>query len=178
MVTKPKPKLKVFQARSGFYDTVVAAPSRAAALRAWGVHQDLFAGGVAGPATDSRAIEAALAHPNVPLRRAIGSDDDYAVQPKSLPDVPDAPKSGVGAPKRKAAQPKPPPDRTALDEAETALRWLDETRKQEEATQRTEQAQLDRKIADAQSAYVQSRQSATAALVKARLAYRKAGGRD
>jgi len=39
-----KRKLKVFQAQLGFYDTVVAVPGRAAALRAWGVHQDLFAG--------------------------------------------------------------------------------------------------------------------------------------
>jgi hypothetical protein len=36
---------KVFQAQFGFYDTVVAAPSQVAALRAWGIHQNLFAGG-------------------------------------------------------------------------------------------------------------------------------------
>jgi hypothetical protein len=32
-------KLKVFQAQFGFYDTVVTAPSQAAALCAWGVSQ-------------------------------------------------------------------------------------------------------------------------------------------
>ena len=35
-------KLKVSQAQFGFFDTVVAAPSQAAALRAWGVNQNLF----------------------------------------------------------------------------------------------------------------------------------------
>ena len=48
-------KLKVFQAQFGFYDTVVAAPSRAAALRAWGTHQNLFASGEAKVATDEAA---------------------------------------------------------------------------------------------------------------------------
>ena len=40
-------RLKVFQAQFGFYDTVVAASSQAAALRAWGIHQTLFANGEA-----------------------------------------------------------------------------------------------------------------------------------
>lgn len=59
-------KLKVFQAQFGFYDTVVAAPSQAAALRAWGTHQDLFASGAATVTTDEAAIAAALAHPETP----------------------------------------------------------------------------------------------------------------
>ena len=85
-------KLKVFESRLGFYDTVVAAPSRAAALRAWGVHQDLFAGGQARLAEEPAAVMAALAHPEVPLRRAAGSADAFAVEPTGLPQVPDAPK--------------------------------------------------------------------------------------
>ena len=38
-------KLKVFQAQFGCYDTVVAAAGQAAALRAWGTRQNLFASG-------------------------------------------------------------------------------------------------------------------------------------
>ncbi len=68
-------KLKVFQAQFGFYDTVVAAPSQAAALRAWGVNQNLFASGEAKAATDEAAIAAATAHPETPLRRAVGSTE-------------------------------------------------------------------------------------------------------
>ena len=59
----PARKLKVFQAQLGFYDTVVAAPSQAAALRAWGVHQNLFADGLARITDEEHAVEAALAQP-------------------------------------------------------------------------------------------------------------------
>lgn len=52
------PKLKVFQAHFGFYDTIVAAPSQAAALRAWGVHQNVFADGQAKLTTDEAAVAA------------------------------------------------------------------------------------------------------------------------
>jgi hypothetical protein len=50
-------KMMVFEAHLGFYDTVVAAPSRAAALRAWGVHQDLFAAGEARVTSDPLAFK-------------------------------------------------------------------------------------------------------------------------
>ena len=63
-------RLKVFQVHLGFYDTVVAAPSQAAALRAWGTHQNLFADGQARVTDDPQAIEAALAYPETPLKRA------------------------------------------------------------------------------------------------------------
>jgi hypothetical protein len=68
-------KLKVFQAQFGFYDTVMAAASQAAALRVWGTHQNLFASGQAKLSDDLRAVDAALAHPQTPLMRAVGSSD-------------------------------------------------------------------------------------------------------
>ena len=80
-------KLKVFQARIGFYDTVVAAPSQAAALRAWGVRQNLFTEGRAGQSEDAGAREAALARPGTPLRRPIGSNGAFAVHPEGKPVV-------------------------------------------------------------------------------------------
>jgi hypothetical protein len=64
-------KLKVYQAPFGFHESVVAAPSQTAALRAWGSHQNLFAEGLAKVTTESAAVEAALKHPETPLRRAI-----------------------------------------------------------------------------------------------------------
>ena len=71
-MAKPRqPKLKVFQAQFGFFDSVVAAPSQAAALQAWGIHQNLFASGEAKVIEDEAAVAAALAHPETPLRRAI-----------------------------------------------------------------------------------------------------------
>src|SRR3954454_9611955 len=52
----PPQKLKVFQAQFGFFDTVLAVPSQAAALRAWGTHRNLFATGHAKVATDEAAM--------------------------------------------------------------------------------------------------------------------------
>lgn len=176
-------KLKVFQAQFGFYDTVVAAPSQAAALRAWGTHQNLFASGEAKITTDAAAVAAATAHPEIPLRRAVGSTDAFALEPTNLPKVPDAPKKAAGAAKA-ASKPKPskpdrpPADRSKLDAAETALKALDERRKTEEAKFRREAEALAERQAEAQSAYVEARKVATANIVAARTAYRKAGGED
>jgi len=62
-------KLKVFQAQFGFFDTVVAAPSRAAALRAWGARQKIYsrAGMPASPPTRGR-----LRRPSLIPRRLCG----------------------------------------------------------------------------------------------------------
>jgi hypothetical protein len=177
----PGRKLKVFQAQFGFYDTVVAAPSQAAALRAWGTHQNLFASGDATLATDAAAVSAAIAHPEMPLRRAVGSTDAFALEPTSLPKVPDAPKRPASKPALKAKPAKPPrpaTDRSKLDRAENALGQLDDRRKREEAAFRQEEDDLERRRTAAQGAYVEARRSATSAVVSARTAYRKAGGAD
>lgn len=176
------PRLKVFQAQFGFYDSIVAASSQAAALRAWGTHQNLFADGQAHVTTDEAAVKAALAHPETPLRRAVGSNDGFELNPTSLPKVPDGPKrpktaaSPAKAPTK--ARPKPPADRSRLDTSESALRTLDEDRKREEANLRLRQDELAAEIAAAQEAYVRRRRAASAAVVEARKAYRKAGGGD
>ena len=172
-----KRKLKVFEAQLGFYDTVVAVPGKAAALGAWGVHQDLFAAGQARLAEDAAAVKAALAHPGVPLRRAVGSKDAFAVDPTGLPEVPDAPKKKAAAKARPQPEPEPEPDRTALDAAETALATLEAARKREEAAFQRRQDALDAERDAAQSAYVAHRKAVAAAVAEARRAYRKRGGR-
>jgi hypothetical protein len=172
-------RLKVFQTHLGFYDTVVAAPSQAAALRAWGTHQNLFAEGQARVTEDDQAIEAALAHPEIPLKRAVGSTDPFALEPVGLPKLPDMPeaKKVKPAPKsRTVVRKKPPADRSALDAAEAALRDLDETRKQEETDFRRRQDDLEAERKAAQAAYVERHQAAMKALAAARTAYRRAGG--
>ena len=174
-------KLKVFQAQFGFYDTVVAAPSQAAALRAWGTRQDLFAGGEAKVTTDEAAVAVATAHPRTPLRRAVGSTDPFALEPTSLPKVPDTPKTSAAksVPKPKPAKPdRPPADRSKLDGAEQTLAALDENRIRQEADLRREQDELEQRRAAAQSAYAEARKTATAKVANARKAYREAGGRD
>ena len=181
MAKATKRKLKVFQAQFGFYDTVVAAPSQTAALRAWGTHQNLFSSGEAGITEDAAAVAAALEHPETPLRRAVGSNDAFELQPTSLPKAPDAPKRSRKATAKAAGRRPPPParpraDRSTLDAAEAALRDLNERRKAQEAELAREQEALDAKRAAAQHAYVETRRKAAAAVPAARDAYRKAGG--
>lgn len=182
MAKLAKRKLKVFEARLGFYDSVVAAPSQAAALRAWGVRQNLFADGQARITADPRAIGAALARPEVPLRRPVGSTDSFSLEPEGLPSLPHVAKAT--ATKAKAASPapklaaEPPPDRSRLDVAEAALRRLDDRRKQEEADLRRRREGLEGEIADARSRYVAARRSAAADVAEARALYRRAGGED
>ena len=174
-------KLKVFEARLGFYDTVVAAPSQAAALRAWETHQNLFASGDARLADDQDAVAAALEHPQTPLRRPVGSHDPFLLEPESLPSLPDGPRKKAPAVPG-TAKPKPAPrvaaDRSKLNAAESALRDLYEKRKQEEATFRRDAEALEARRYAAQAAYIKSRKSATTAVLAARQAYRKAGGTD
>ncbi len=174
-------KLKVFQAQFGFYDTVVAASSQAAALRAWGIHQNLFASGDAKVATDEAAVAAALGHPDTPLRRATGSTDPFQLEPANLPNVPDAPERTASRQTSKSSPAPPPPpaaDRTALDAAEAALRQIEDARKREEADLRRRQDELDEARSAAQHAYVEAHRAAKAAVVEARKAYRSAGGED
>ncbi|RYB01943.1 hypothetical protein [Lichenibacterium ramalinae] len=169
-------RLKVFQTHLGFFDTVVAAPSQAAALRAWGTHQNLFADGQARVTDDPQAVEAALAHPEVPLKRAVGSGDPFARESVSLPKVPDAPRRTGAKPSGKPSPPpKPPPDRSALDAAEAALRNLDDERKSEETDFRRRQDELDAERRAAQASYVERHKAAAQALLDARTAYGKAG---
>jgi hypothetical protein len=99
---------KVFQAHLGFYDSIIAAPSRVSALAAWGAKTDLFRMGLAWLAKDPKAIIAAMASPGVVLRRAAGSDDPYSKHPQR-PRLPVKPKrkmkpTGKEAPKRRTSR--------------------------------------------------------------------------
>jgi hypothetical protein len=67
------PRLKVFVTSDGLTDYVVATSSKAKALAAWGVHQDLFKTGAAKETDDPALVEAALAKPGEVLRRPAGS---------------------------------------------------------------------------------------------------------
>ena len=176
IASRPR-KLKVFQAQFGFYDTVIAAPSQAAALRAWGTHQNLFADGQARVTPDPEAIAAALAHPEAPLRRAFGSSDAFELDPSSLPTVPDALEKITRKVQPAPRPSSPPADRTQLDSAEAKSRALDDRRKAEEVKLRQRQEALDIKRIDAQKTYVEARKQASAIIDEARQAYKRAGGK-
>ncbi len=177
-------RLKVFVAQIGFYDTVVATTSQTAALKAWGTRQNLFAGGQARQIDDPQAVEAATANPEVPLRRLIGTDNPFELKPRGLPVVPDAPKKWADEVHTKRPVPPPPKkakrpaSRSALDKAEAALRQVDDDRKRQEAELRARQEALDAERDATQATYIDRRKAATASVVAARQAYRKAGGTD
>jgi colicin import membrane protein len=141
--------LKVFQTRIGFFDCIIAAPSQPAALRAWGIHQNLFASGTASAVTDPDIIALAKAQPGIPLQRAIGSNTPFSSAP-SLPTLPAEPRTKP-APK--------PPDRTKLDRAEKHL------------------ADLVAEQAAAERIFNTRRAEAQADIKTCREAYRKAGGK-
>lgn len=116
------PKLKVFRTPIGFHDAYVAAPSRAAALRAWGSDKDLFARGSAEEVTDPDLIKEPLEQPGTVFKRSRGTADEQI----AALSVDETPKAKARAPKpAKAVKPRGPrPDRAALDEAESALAKL------------------------------------------------------
>ncbi len=124
----PGKALKVFQAHLGFFDTVVATPSKKAALEAWGSRQDLFHTGLASAAEDKEAIRAALEKPGVVLKRPAGSRDPFTAEP-GLPKIKAGPKRWPAkkpsppAEREPARAPKPP-DRSELDTAEATLAAL------------------------------------------------------
>jgi len=80
--------------------------------------------------------------------------------------------------------PKPPPrleppaDRTALTDAEAALKKLEDNRKSEEAEFRRRLEKFKAEQLSAQEAYVEARKAASAIAASARRAYRAEGGRD
>ena len=109
------PKLKVFRTSSGFHDSYVAAPSRAAALRAWGANTDLFAMGAAEQVTDAGLMAEPLAKPGEIVKRSRGSAGEHL----SAAGKPKAKKTSDKAARIRKA--KPPPSRTKLDKADRQL---------------------------------------------------------
>ena len=113
-------KLKVFRTPTGFDDAYVAAPSRKAALEAWGSDADLFARGVAEEVTDARLMAKPLKRPGEVIRLSRG---DLGAQLKALgPRKRKVKAKAKTEEPEEAAKPKPPPKRDKVDAAEDALK--------------------------------------------------------
>ena len=102
------PKLKVFRTAIGFHDAYVAAPSRAAALRAWGATKDLFARGAADEVLDPALAAEPLAAPGTVVKRLRGT---AAEQLAALP--PDRPKPTRAQIPEPAEREEPRPKRSS-----------------------------------------------------------------
>jgi hypothetical protein len=150
--------LKVYRTAAGFYDAVVAAPSRAAALRAWSSERDLFALGAAEETNDPKLTELALAKPGEVIKVARIDDESYA-QP--------APKTTKTPPKAT----KPRPKRTALDRAEADLGAIDAQFAEQRADLERREAELAAERRALIAAEDTARAKAQAAVDRAQAAY-------
>jgi hypothetical protein len=134
----PRP-LKVFRTAIGFRDAYVAAPSRAAALRAWGTEKDLFARGGAEEVTDPELTAAAIEKPGEVVYKTRGGLEEQVAALGELPKrTPRRAKGadqtdGAAPPRKLAAKPKPRPSRAKVEEAEVAIARLEEQQEQAQA---------------------------------------------
>jgi hypothetical protein len=140
-------KLKVFRTVTGFHDAYVAAPSRAAALRAWGATTDLFAMDAAEQVTDPKLMAEALARPGEVIKLSRGSDIEHmaAAGPAAKP------RSKAKAPP--ARKPKPRPSRANLDQAEKRLEEAEAAHAKEVEALEAEKAALRKREEAARRAY-------------------------
>jgi hypothetical protein len=152
------PRLKVFCATSGFHDAIVAAPSRPAALKAWGARTDLFSMGVAKEVTDASIKEKALARPGEVIRLKRGGKGGEAT-----------------APRRKAKTTRhKPPSRAKLVAAEKRLATLEEKQGKELAALERELAAIAGKRDQLAKRHGKARRAAEEKVAEAKDAYQSA----
>jgi chromosome segregation ATPase len=146
-------KLKVFCATSGFHDSIVAAPSRPAALKAWGAKTDLFSMGAARLVTDPKIARKALDRPGevIRLKRSGGGED-------------------VPAPKKRS-KPAKPPSRARLEAAEEKLAELEGRQRKESDTLNRELKTLEKKRDDLEARHSKARAAAELKVEAARESY-------
>ena len=146
-------RLKVFVTSDGLTDYVVAVSSRAKALAAWGVRQDVFKEGQAHETDDPALVKTALAQPGEVLRRPAGARGKLArLQPA------------------KAAQPAgpTPAQRKKVADLEARLAALDATHRQALATIETQRAALARQQDGLEARYGREQAKLAASLKRAR----------
>jgi hypothetical protein len=129
------PRLKVFVTSDGLTDFVVATTSKAKALAAWGVRQDVFKEGHARETGDPELVAAATARPGEVLRRPAATRGELA---KAKP---------LKAPEAKGPEPKGPSKAAlkAVADLEAQFAELASARTRDLETIARERAELDRR---------------------------------
>jgi len=135
-------RLNVFRTNAGFYDAYIAAPSRMAALAAWGAKGDLFAREAAEEVTDPSLTAEPLAHPGEVIRKPRG------------------PFSPVPAPKPSQSRAKPP-SRSALDKAEASIADFEKSAAAELADLKEREDALKRERAEIEARHLSECQKLT-----------------
>ena len=173
-------KFKVFRTPIGFHDAYVAAPSRKAALEAWGADSNIFAQGIAEEVTDPALMEEPLARPGEIIRRARGSAEEHVAAADS--QWPGKKEGGSRIKEnRPSLRPSPAkrergkkPSREELDAAEEALEKAE--RKQRKALGAIDDRiqKLERERRDLQRKHERERDELAEEVERARSAYRRA----
>ena len=167
-------KLKVFRTPIGFHDAYVAAPTKKAALEAWGTDANLLARGTAEEVTDPKLTAAPLERPGQVIRVSRG---DLSAQLKALgPRKKSAAKGRVEVkpePKRPARR-KPPPTRDKVDAAEAALDQARKRHSKEAAALEKKRDAIERELETLRAAQEKETARLERARDKAREAYREA----
>jgi hypothetical protein len=151
------PRLKVFCTTSGFYDSVVAAPSKPAALKAWGAKTDLFSMGAAGLVTDPDIVKKALARPGEVIRLKRSGSREEVAQPA----------------KKKPSKTKRP-SRAKLETAERRLATLTKKQAAEEEKINADLRALEKKRDELLARHAKARAAAEIKVEKAREDYQSA----
>jgi hypothetical protein len=167
-------KLKVFRTPIGFHDAYVAAPTKKAALEAWGTDANLFARGTAEEVTDAKLTAAPLERPGEVIRVSRG---DLSAQLKALGPRKKSPAKGKAEvkpePKRPARR-KPPPRRDKVDTAEAALGEARQRHEKEAAALEKQRDAIERQLETLRAAQDKETARLERAREKARAAYRDA----
>jgi hypothetical protein len=159
------PRLKVFVTSDGLTDYVVAASSKAKALAAWGIRQDVFKEGRAHETTDPELVAAAARTPGEVLRRPAGGRGDLSRL--AVPKPPPKPKGPSKAALKKVA------------ELEKRLADLDAAHAAALARIERKRAELDEQLESARNDHAAGRERLAAALSAARRALgSRSGGSD
>ena len=146
---------KVFVTSDGLTDYVVATSSRAKALAAWGIRQDLFKEGQAHETDDPALVKAALAQPGQVLRRPAGTRGKLQAMKVEKPAAPKGPSK---------AQLK------KIADLEARLRGLDDDDAAAQAKLARAQAELARKAEAEAAKRAKARSQLQAQLARARAA--------
>jgi hypothetical protein len=147
------PRLKVFVTSDGLTDYVVAVSSKAKALAAWGVRQDVFKEGAAHETDDPALVKAATAQPGEVLRKPAGTRGALA---RLNPPKAAKPKGPTRAQLRRVA------------DLEARLAGLEAAHVRELAALEAERAALDRKHEALETRQTAQRRTLEAQLAKAR----------
>ena len=152
-------KLKTFTTEQGFFELAVAASSRAAALRAWGMKHDLFAQGLARQSSEKSAMRATLAQPGTVLRRPLGSKGEFRTD-SELPKVKNVP------PKKRQETLRLESERRK--KTAEALKELDENYRRQIAALQQELREVQTRISQMSREWKEQRKQLTSSRPKAR----------